>query len=105
MTRQVWCGECGEKKRPGTRQIYAASPEGEPAEYERIVKGRAKQPKPEQRVMYINAVAHPLATDHFDCDDCSKPIYPGDLVTTWTVWVDGYPEPDNWEQEYLEVTP
>lgn len=99
--RELWCDECGKRKEPGTRMVLEATLEGEPAEYERVVKGAARHPKPEERVVYVNNAAIPLDKDFYICDHCNAEIRPGTRAVTWTVWADGQLEPEPWEQEYL----
>lgn len=104
MSRQVWCSECAKDKHPGTRKVFDESEWGEPAEYERVVKGRARKPHAAQRYLLVNAVRHPLSLDAFDCDNCGSRIAPGAEAATWTVWSEDMEEPPEWESEYLERT-
>ncbi len=97
------CDDCMENKQPGTRLLLAKSPIGQPAEYERVVRGIAKVPNPKDRYVQVNGVKHPLPPDHFDCDNCGAEIKPGDKAGTWTVWTEGRPIRE-WEHEYLEIT-
>lgn len=87
----MWCAKCAKDKQAGTRKVFEASVWGEPAEYERVVKGIARAPRAEQRVVFINRAAYPMSQGQYDCDNC------------WTVWLDGMEEPAAWENEYLEV--
>lgn len=102
MMKRMWCAECGKDKQPGTRQVFERSEWGEPAEYERVVKGQARKPQAEQRVMFFNGAPIPLAEQHYDCDNCGEPIRPGDPAMTWTVWTEMMEEPAEWESQFLE---
>lgn len=98
------CKTCGEGKIPGTRQALPATPEDR-AEYERNTRGIAKQPTLEQRTVYFNGEPIIPSTKGeltYVCDLCSAEIRPGDECWAWTVWLDGQPEPGDWESEYLE---
>lgn len=99
-SRQVWCGQCREKKVPGTREIYEAA-DFEPAEYERVTYGIAKQPLQSQREMSINGEVMTLDSSHFNCDNCNAPIQPGKPCAGWTVWKEGQLEPGPWETHYM----
>lgn len=100
---QVWCAECAKDKQPGTRKVLERSAWGEPAEFERVLKGRARKPQAEQRVMFFNGEPIPLAQGHYDCDNCGAPIRPGDPAMTWTVWTEMMTEPAEWESQFLEL--
>jgi hypothetical protein len=109
--RKIWCAKCAKEKEPGTRQIYERSEFGEPAEYERVVFGRALKPKPKQRLGFIgklgdpNPATVPLDMSHYDCDNCNARIRPGEPCAAWTVWTENQPEPEAWEAEFLEIMP
>lgn len=103
MSRQVWCSECAKDKQPGTRKVLETSEWGEPAEYERVVKGVTRRPQPEQRYIVVNGIREPLSLVYYDCDSCGKAIFPGQPAATWTVWKDGMEEPSEWENEFLQV--
>jgi hypothetical protein len=65
----------------------------EPAEYERIQWGTAKQPKPEQRVIRINGDPIQLDASHWECDGCNRPIKPGEQACARTIWRDDEHKP------------
>jgi hypothetical protein len=71
----------------GARKLYEATA-FEPAEYELVRWGTAKQPKPEQRVIRINGDLIQLSSDRWDCDGCNRPINPGDRACARTIWRD-----------------
>lgn len=99
--RHLHCAKCGARSTPGRRQAYAADVDG-PAEWERIVRGRAKMPTPEQRDTNVNGTPVPLTLEHFDCDLCGDPIRPGDVATAITAWQPSrQQEPRYWEADYL----
>lgn len=100
--RQVWCADCGSEKQVGRRMVLPASVEGEPAEYERVCYGTARQPNPEERFVMINDAKFPLPPDYYICDQCGGEIRPGDQAYTWTVWTNNMEEPAAWEQEFVE---
>jgi hypothetical protein len=101
MSRRLLCAGCGDERREGLRVALAASELGEPAEWERIVKGRAHAPTTEQRTMFVNGEPLHLAMDGYDCDRCGGAIKPGDEACAETIWLDGRPEPPAWESEFL----
>lgn len=101
--RHLRCMSCMEGKQPGTREIYARSPIGEPAEIERVIIGVAKSPQPDQRWFSVNGKKRPLPLSHYNCDGCSKEIKPGDACGTWTVWTDDMEPVEEWESQFVEV--
>jgi hypothetical protein len=64
--------------------------------------GTAKTPKLEQRTAFINYEPFPMDPDHYDCDNCMKPIKPGDPCAAWTVWTADMQVPPEWEREFME---
>jgi hypothetical protein len=92
-----------EGKATGSREIYARSPIGEPAEFERVTRGVAKIPDLAQRYMLLNGDRHELPPDSYNCDGCGCEIKPGEKCGTWTVWTESQREPPSWEGEYIEV--
>jgi len=102
--RHLLCARpgCGDRHQPGRRQAYAATP-CEPAEWIRVLRGRAKAPTPAQRVATVNGTTVPLPVGHFDCDVCGQPIRPGDVATAVTAWQPyRHTEPPIWELAYLD---
>lgn len=110
MSRQIWCDACGQRPHFGAGLLkigrYELLPEsnfGEPAEWVRVVKGIARRPTPEQRVMTINDEAFPLNPDSYTCDDCNADIKPGQVAWCVTVFTPGYRgEPAAWESAFVE---
>jgi hypothetical protein len=100
--KQILCEACGQEHKliAGERLALEASDE-EPAEYERIVWGKATQPDPAGRVMYVNDVAFPLPLNEYICDLCSASIKPGDRCCAQSVWLDGQDPVEVWEQEFI----
>ena len=97
------CKACAEAKgkSAGTRLVFEAT-EFDPAEYERITWGIARQPLPEQRTIYVNgAPQQPMDLAYYNCDSCNAKIFPGEQCCTWTAWLKGRPEPADWESAYL----
>ena len=102
MNRRLLCAACGERYRVGRYQLLAPSAIGKPAEWVRGVRGVARVPQPDQRVVYLNGAPEPLAGDHYDCDSCGDEIHPGDPCTAVTLWIPArQPEPTPWEDAYL----
>lgn len=100
--RHLLCGACGERYPiPGDDLLIYPASAIEPAEYGRVTKGRAATPRPEQRVMHVNAEPFPLEPGQYNCDDCNATIEPGDPVTCVTVWRADRPKPPAWEGAYL----
>jgi len=77
----------------------------EPAEYQRIVWGTAKLPRPEQRVMHINGVPTPMDPGEYTCDLCCASIKPGDRCCAQSVWLEGDERAPAWEHEFMEAAP
>jgi hypothetical protein len=105
--RHLLCATCAKDKQNGTRQIYARSPIGEPAEFERIVWGVAKTPTAEQRTMSVNGEPMTLTAGQFDCDLCNAPIRPGERACAQSVWAEGgmwAKGIGHWESEFLELS-
>ena len=99
--RRVLCYACGMKYPPvGTRQIYEAS-NGEPAEFQRLIAGLAKQPQKAQRTIHINGIPEELSPEFYECDNCSAHIKRGDRCFAWSVWNEFMEEIPKWEHEYL----
>jgi len=90
-----------EGKEPGTHLLYPRSPIGEPAEFERVMRGIAQMPTQDVRWMSVNGVKQNLPMDHWDCDGCGGPIKPGDRCGTWTVWTEEHGGIAPWEHAYL----
>lgn len=103
--RKVLCTSCGSRfpESMMAKQIYPRSEYGEPAEFQRVIKGKALSPAPEQRVIYVNDQPHKLETGHYDCDLCGAKIKPGDDITCWTVWTERQQEPNLWEHQYVKI--
>ena len=99
--RHVRCEKCMDKKIPGTRLICPRSQMGEPAEFERVILGTARQPEQSQRWISINGVRENLPTEHFNCDGCGAHIKPGENCGAWTVWTEEQQEPPAWEGEFI----
>jgi hypothetical protein len=99
--RQLLCKRCAAEKAEGTRKVFEASPYGEPAEYERVKWGRAKQPTQAQRTIYVNGAPIPMSTGEYTCDECSASIMPGERCCAWSVWTEGT-SVAAWETEYIE---
>lgn len=76
---------------------------GEPAEHERVVRGLARRPTAEQRIVRVNDEPFQLGVAEYDCDRCSVCIAPGDPAVAWTVWRHDHLEPPAWEHEYLTL--
>ncbi len=114
MSRQLLCAECGKNYQSSTtsagREILPRSPIGEPAEWERVVRGRATNPTPRTRTMYVNGVPTALPLEYFECDLCMKNLPLGTDVVAVTWWqparlpAPNVPPPD-WEADYLEPAP
>jgi hypothetical protein len=103
--RYVLCGECVDKKKPGLRLTYERSELGEPAEWEYVMVGRARQPKAEQRYIAINGEKTYLSPAFYNCDTCNAEIRPGQRCGTWTVWTEETGPVTAWEHEYIEPEP
>ncbi len=101
MSRSLLCQNCAARKEEGERQLYAASSLGEPAEYERVVWGKALPPHPNQRVMFINERPHLLPLSHYDCDQCAAPISLGERCCAWTIWTDATGPIGSWERAFI----
>lgn len=97
MTRYLNCAECGENKEAGTRMLNGY----EPAEYERVTWGMAKQPMRKQRTIRVNGEPILMDMTGYTCDWCNAEIKPGDRCYGWTVWAEGQQEPVMWEDAYL----
>ena len=103
--RQILCAKCSVGREPGEYQSEY------PGEYVRVVFGKAKSPLKEQRMVEIGKIdptgkmklekTIELELDHFDCDQCSAPIRPGDPACAFSAWVGGRRVPE-WEGKYLE---
>jgi hypothetical protein len=102
----VLCASCIELHGPsGERQIRprSASISGEPAEYERVLRGIALTPQSTQRYILVNDTKKDLPLDYYNCDLCNAQIRPGEPCGTWTVWTDATGPIPAWEHEYLRV--
>lgn len=100
--REILCKECTKKHLPeGTRKIYERSKLGEPAEYQRLIVGRALIPSFTQRTVLINN--HPTLLDltFYNCDDCNKEIRPGDECSCWSVWTEEQEPTPEWESRFI----
>lgn len=100
---RLLCRQCGEGKEPGRRIALDATPE-EPAEWERIVRGKAKPPTKENHYLSVGGDRYELPLDHYICDRCNGDIRPGDDAVAVTWWQEGRPEPVPWETKFLETT-
>lgn len=103
--RHIRCAKCMEGKQEGTRQLYPRSEIGEPAEFERVVIGVARQPQRDQPWMSINGDKRDLPLEFYNCDGCNAQIKPGDRCGCWTVWTEDMGGIVPWEHEYLEQVP
>lgn len=102
--RHLLCNRpgCGDRHVAGRRQAFAGT-QFEAAEWIRVVKGQAKAPTPDQRVMHVNNEPIPLRPGQYECDFCGEPIRPGDGVTAVTAWQPSRrAEPEFWEAEYID---
>jgi hypothetical protein len=102
-SKRVLCADCG-KRHPVShlkKEIFGRSEIGEPAEYSRVMKGKALEAAPSQRVIYMNDVPHKLEAGHYDCDLCGGKIKPGDNVTCLTIWNERQATPGVWEIQYM----
>jgi hypothetical protein len=90
----------------GVRKIYERSGI-EPAEYQRLTRGKAKQPQAEQRQVSFGTPGdmetHDMGTDCYNCDDCNAEIKPGEICAAWSVWREDQRPVPVWELEYLEA--
>jgi len=107
--RNLLCEACGieKKKQPGVRKTYVGKIAGEPDEWERVIWGRAREPKNSQRHIRVGDEIRILAPGQYDCDSCDVAIKPGQRCVAWTAWVEGRSftegdEPEAWEDEFLE---
>jgi hypothetical protein len=98
--RHLLCEACGKDTPEGRRLVFEATPY-EPAEWQRVVRGVARTPRPEQRVIYVNGEPFPQTPGQYECDRCNAPIAPGQPATCQTVWRADQAEPPAWEDEYL----
>ncbi len=99
--RRILCYACGTKYLPvGTRQTHEASTE-EPAEFQRLIAGVAKQPQQTQRTITINGVPMKLTLEYYECDNCAAHIKHGDRCFAWSVWNECMSPVPKWEHEYL----
>jgi hypothetical protein len=105
IMKYIICKTCLSERQIGNRKLRDRSPIGEPAEFERVSMGVAKQPKPEQRFMTVNEERVELAPDIFNCDSCNTEIRQSEQCGAWTVWTDEQNEPPMWEAEYMELQP
>lgn len=102
MSRHLICNECVQNYLPeGTRKIYERSKFGEPEEFQRLVLGIAKNPSQDQRFILINDERTDLSTDYYECDFCSKEIYPREKCGALSIWTELTQETPQWEEEYL----
>lgn len=106
--RWIVCTACAQRKEPaGTREILARSPEGEPAEFQRLIYGIAKSPQLSQRRVVITRQAitetHQMDISYYNCDSCNLIIHPGQLCACWSVWTDEQEPTAAWESEYIEA--
>lgn len=101
--RQLRCEKCIAPRQAGTRTIYPRSAIGEPAEFERVLIGRAKVPQLNQRWMELNGERQSLPTEYYNCDGCGAEIKPGELCGTWSVWTEDMQPVPAWESSYLET--
>ncbi len=99
--RHLLCAACVKDKPVGTRQIYAPSISGEPAEFERVVVGTARTPLRSQRYIKVNDKREDLSLDFYNCDLCHAEIRPGDPCGTHTVWTEHTGPIVPWEHEYM----
>jgi hypothetical protein len=103
--RDVLCIKCAQKHLPtGTRQIYPRSALGEPAEFQRLVLGKAKQPTQENRYIAVDGVKDLLDTSFWNCDTCNAEIRPGEPCACWSVWREDMQPIGPWEDQYIEVS-
>lgn len=86
----------------GTRKNFEST-EFDPAEYIRVVVGQANKPKQDQRYIVVNKSKIDLPIAQYECDFCSKMIYPGDKCAGLSVWIEGNLEPAPWEHDYLNL--
>ena len=104
MARRLLCEACREQYTAGRYELLAAGPDG-PAEWVRVVAGRAKAPTIEQRTIRINGVPYPPSAEdltHYACDHCNSNIRPGDPAWAVTIWIPrDHTEPPAWESAYL----
>jgi len=102
MSQKLLCDECGSKYEPTLKKEVYARSDFEPAEYIRVIKGIAKIPTREQRMMYINGEPLPLDMDGYDCDMCHAKIMPDDKATCLTIWTERRPTPALWEKDFIQ---
>ncbi len=102
--RRLLCKDCIKGKESGTRQILPRTNLGEPAEFERVVRGVARTPKSNQRYIEINGEKHILPDDHYDCDNCGSEIKPGEPCGAWSVWTEEQGGIVEWEAAYVEAS-
>jgi hypothetical protein len=99
--KHMLCETCGAKYAPpGRRELFAAT-DYEPAEWGRVIVGAARHPQMEQRYMRVNDEVFPMSLEHYDCDQCNRPIRPGDPACCVTVWRTNRPEPPEWESGFI----
>lgn len=103
MMRALLCRTCSAHYREGTYVLYPAT-DVELEERARVVRGRAKQPTPAQRVMRVNDTPYALDMSCYNCDTCNGRIQCGEPAWCVTVWQPAHrDEPGPWEDAYLDA--
>jgi hypothetical protein len=103
MSKKLLCNECGKRHedKQGVVKVLERSEIGEPAEFGRFVRGKARIPDPKQRVAYLNDIPYQLDVDIYNCDMCGSVIKPGDDALCVTYWNEHQYEPRFWEHKFL----
>jgi hypothetical protein len=101
--QHLLCESCGReyKLQNGERIAMPRSPEGEPAEYERVVWGTARVPTVEQRTIHVNDAPFPMSPREYNCDLCNTPINPGERCCAHSAWTEYSGRVLPWEHEYV----
>lgn len=112
--RKLLCESCGADKRPGlySRPAVYSGPDVGPGEVERVIRGRARKPTPEQRQVTFTSFELPasrtevaqLDPSHYSCDLCGRDIAPGQVAVAWSAWEEGHPALPAWEESFLELS-
>lgn len=106
--KMLLCEECATQhgKIDGTRMALGPAVEDgiviEPAEYERVQWGRAKEPLLKNRIQYVNGAPFPLDPHQYECDLCSAVIKPGERCCAQSVWLEHQEPVPAWEGEFIE---